>query len=48
MDYAIDKLYNIPYALGGLMVYLEREDKEALLNFYQKKKGISHIWRAQF
>lgn len=39
MDYAIDKLYDIQYALGGLMVYLECEDKEALLDFYQKKKG---------
>lgn len=39
MDYAISKLYDIQYALGGMMVYLECEDKEALLNFYQKKNG---------
>lgn len=39
MDYAIVQLSAIQYQLGGLMVYLECEEKEALLNFYQNKKG---------
>ncbi len=39
MDFAIGKLCDIQYELGGLFVYLECEDVEALLSFYQKKHG---------
>lgn len=39
MDFAIGKLCDIQYELGGLLVYLECEDIEALLSFYQKKNG---------
>lgn len=39
MDYAIAQLSAIQFQLGGLMVYLECEEKEALIHFYQDKKG---------
>ncbi len=39
MDYAIEMLSEIQYALGGMMVYLECEEIEALLEFYEKKNG---------
>lgn len=39
MDNALVVLRGIQHQLGGIMVYLECEDKEALLNFYQNKKG---------
>lgn len=39
MDYAISRLREIQFQLGGLMVYLECEEKEALLHFYEDKKG---------
>lgn len=39
MDTAIDILHSIQYQLGGLMVYLECEEKEPLLHFYQDQNG---------
>lgn len=37
MNFALRTLKDIQYRLGGLMVYLECEEKEALLAFYEKK-----------
>ena len=39
MNFAIDVLHEIQRQLGGMMVYLECEDKEPLLKFYQEKNG---------
>ncbi|MBQ6855506.1 MAG: GNAT family acetyltransferase, partial [Lachnospiraceae bacterium] len=39
LDIAICTLQEIRYALGGMMVYLECEENEFLLNFYEKKNG---------
>lgn len=39
LDMAIEVLQEIQYDLGGLIVYLECEDREALLQFYQEKNG---------
>ena len=39
MDIAITTLRNIQYQLGGLLVYLECENHEKLLDFYQGKNG---------
>ena len=37
MNFALRTLKDIQYRLGGLMVYLECEEKEVLLAFYEKK-----------
>lgn len=37
MNFAIDTLQEIHRQLGGLMVYLECEEKEPLLKFYQEQ-----------
>ena len=37
MNFALKTLKEIQYRLGGLMVYLECEDKDVLLDFYEKK-----------
>ncbi len=39
MNFAVDTLHDIQRQLGGLMVYLECEEKEPLLHFYQKQNG---------
>ena len=39
MDFAVDTLHEIQRQLGGLMVYLECEEKEPLLKFYQEQNG---------
>ena len=39
MDFAIDALHEIQRQLGGLMVYLECEEKEPLLRFFQEMNG---------
>lgn len=39
MNFAIDTLHEIQRQLGGLMVYLECEEKEPLLKFYQEQNG---------
>lgn len=39
MDCAVEKLSEIQYQLGGLLVYLECENQEKLLDFYQNKNG---------
>lgn len=39
MNFVIDVLHEIQRQLGGMMVYLECEDKEPLLKFYQEKNG---------
>lgn len=39
MNFAVDTLHDIQRQLGGLMVYLECEEKEPLLKFYQEKNG---------
>ncbi len=39
MNLAIDTLHEIQRQLGGLMVYLECEEKEPLLRFYQEQNG---------
>lgn len=39
MDFAIGMLHEIQRQLGGLMVYLECEEKEPLLKFYQEQNG---------
>jgi len=39
MNFAIDTLHEIQRQLGGLMVYLECEEKEQLLRFYQEMNG---------
>lgn len=39
MNFAIDTLQEIQRQLGGLMVYLECEEKEPLLKFYQEQNG---------
>ena len=36
MEIAVRKLHEIQYQLGGLVVYLECEDKQVLLDFYMK------------
>ena len=39
MNFAINTLNGIQRQLGGLMVYLECEEKEPLLRFYQEQNG---------
>lgn len=39
MNFAVDTLHDIQRQLGGLMVYLECEEKEPLLKFYQEQNG---------
>lgn len=39
MNFAINTLSEIQRQLGGLMVYLECEEKEHLLRFYQEQNG---------
>ena len=39
MDFAVDTLHEIQRQLGGLMVYLECEEKKPLLKFYQEQNG---------
>ncbi len=39
MNFAINTLNEIQRQLGGLMVYLECEEKEPLLRFYQEQNG---------
>lgn len=39
MNFAVDTLHEIQRQLGGLMVYLECEEKEPLLKFYQEQNG---------
>ena len=39
MALALQELQKIQYSLGGLVVYLECEDKVALLQFYQEQNG---------
>lgn len=39
MNFAINTLSEIQRQLGGLMVYLECEEKEPLLRFYQEQNG---------
>ena len=39
MNFAIGTLHEIQRQLGGLMVYLECEEKEPLLKFYQEQNG---------
>ena len=39
MNFAINTLHEIQRQLGGLMVYLECEEKEPLLRFYQEQNG---------
>ncbi len=39
MNFAIDTLHEIQRQLGGLMVYLECEEKEPLLRFYREQNG---------
>lgn len=39
MTLALQTLQEIQYDLGGLIVYLECEDREALLQFYQEQNG---------
>lgn len=39
MDCTMDTLREIQYQLGGLLVYLECENQEKLLDFYQNQNG---------
>ena len=39
MNFAINTLNEIQRQLGGLMVYLECEEKEPLIRFYQEQNG---------
>lgn len=39
LNFAVDTLHGIQRQLGGLMVYLECEEKEPLLKFYQEQNG---------
>lgn len=39
MNFAIDTLHEIQRQLGGVMVYLECEEKEPLIRFYQEQNG---------
>lgn len=39
MNFVVDTLHDIQKQLGGLMVYLECEEKEPLLKFYQEQNG---------
>ena len=41
MNFAVDTLHDIQRQLGGLMVYLECEEKEPLLKFYEEQNGYS-------
>lgn len=43
MNFAVDTLHDIQRQLGGLMVYLECEEKEPLLKFYQEQNGFRHF-----
>lgn len=39
MGLAINQIRYLQYQLGGMVVFLEAEPKEALMEFYQKKNG---------
>ena len=43
MNFAVNTLHDIQRQLGGLMVYLECEEKEPLLKFYQEQNGFRHF-----
>ena len=40
MNFVIDTLHEIQRQLGGIMVYLECEEKESLIRFYRDQNGI--------
>lgn len=39
MNFVIDTLHEIQRQLGGIMVYLECEEKESLIRFYRDQNG---------
>ena len=43
VTYLVFSLHDIQRQLGGLMVYLECEEKEPLLKFYQEQNGFRHF-----
>lgn len=39
MQCAIDKIYDLQYSAGGMVMFLESENNEKLLNFYVAQNG---------
>ena len=43
LNLAIDKIREIQYMAGGKVMFLEAENKEKLLNFYERKNGFKQF-----
>ena len=43
LNLAIDKIREIQYMAGGKVMFLEAENKEKLLNFYERENGFKQF-----